>query len=553
MVSLNMSSHTDRFMKLMLDNGIVSVDILERLTQDRAMDLNLPWSLCDAVQKRWRAEKMNLGQDTGGTYEKEDPFKKLLAEGKARRQGNVQQCMPEMYLNGGIPGTLTPPVASNPHMFPVVANDRMDSLEATLNGVMQQLQTMFGVVETIASKVEHFDSAQEAICQRLDFAQQAQLQTLNSSQVLLHKIDSSQEDVSRKVAAQSEMMVRLGSKQEQLLETVAGSKDSTKNELLDSVASSGKALLQKLDSSQQTLLQKQGDAHELLLRVNKSQETMVQKLETSSDAASRRSMQTEAVINTKMEEVTANVAKNCNDAVGRVSKSTHEDLEAVKRHCAATSDVLERGMAAQEERMADVRRQNMMIMDMLTGTQERVMQSADNIAEFSRRDLTMPDQSGKLEVEMRGVLSAEIGRLQTYIEDVVMTNGRSQDGGALSLAADRLEAAAMRLDSGGAASSSGIDQKLEEVIRREIAAVAMALAQQHREMAEQQVDQVREVIGEKVQGELRQTAEQLQSKVESFEGNLDKSMGRFEQGVDKILAVSGGADKESRRRSVDRG
>jgi hypothetical protein len=108
MVSLNMSSHTDRFMKLMLDNGIVSTDILERLTQDRAMDLNLPWSLCDAVQKRWRAEKMNLGQDVGGTYEKEDPFKKLLAEGKARRHSNAHQNMPEFLHSGGAQGTLTP-------------------------------------------------------------------------------------------------------------------------------------------------------------------------------------------------------------------------------------------------------------------------------------------------------------------------------------------------------------------------------------------------------------------------------------------------------------
>jgi len=139
----------------------------------------------------------------------------------------------------------------------------------------------------------------------------------------------------------------------------------------------------------------------------------------------------------------------------------------------------------------------------------------------------------------------------------VITSGRCQGGAAeggtaaraLGLAADRLEAAAMRLDSGAA-----VDDKFEEVVRREIAAVAMALAQQHRTISEQQVERVREVIGEKVQGELRQTAEQLQSKVESFEGNLYKSMGRFEHGVEKILAVSGGTEnKESRRKSVERG
>ena len=84
----------------------VSTDILERLTQDRAMEINLPWSLCDAVQKRWRAEKLNLGQDQGGLVQREDPFKKLLAEGKARRQ-QIPGSPGDVHLHG----SLTPPVA----------------------------------------------------------------------------------------------------------------------------------------------------------------------------------------------------------------------------------------------------------------------------------------------------------------------------------------------------------------------------------------------------------------------------------------------------------
>ena len=36
----------------------------------------------DATQRRWISEKMNMGQDQGGSIEKEDPFKKLLDANK---------------------------------------------------------------------------------------------------------------------------------------------------------------------------------------------------------------------------------------------------------------------------------------------------------------------------------------------------------------------------------------------------------------------------------------------------------------------------------------
>ena len=57
-----------------------------------------------------------------------------------------------------------------------------------LDNVMSAISSLTSVLQGVAQKVENFDHAQEAICQRLDFAQQAQLQTLNSSQVMLHKV-----------------------------------------------------------------------------------------------------------------------------------------------------------------------------------------------------------------------------------------------------------------------------------------------------------------------------------------------------------------------------
>eukprot|EP00930_Biecheleria_cincta_P051796 TRINITY_DN3700_c0_g1_i1.p1 TRINITY_DN3700_c0_g1~~TRINITY_DN3700_c0_g1_i1.p1 ORF type:complete len:787 (-),score=182.27 TRINITY_DN3700_c0_g1_i1:329-2470(-) len=557
MISLGMASHTARFMKLMLDNGVVTTDILERVNQERASDINLPWSLVDAVQKRWRAEKLNLGQDQGGLVEKEDPFKKLLAEGKARRH------LPGSPGDVHLPGSLTPPVAQYmPAMSP--ADDaRISALEANMNHVMHQLGDISGILESVASKINQFESSQDSICQRLDFAQQAQLQTLNSSQVLLHKIDSAQESLVRKVADQKDILGKISAAQDVLGDAVAGSKDATKNALLDSVASSGKALLQKLDSSQQALLQKQVESHEVLLKVHNSQHGIVQKLDSASEAASRRSVQSETKINSSLQELSANMAGTCTEAVTRMSQLMQKDIGMVKDHCAATSEVVQNGLAAQEERMADVRRQNMMIMDMITGTHERMMESANDIWNFSRRELTHGVSSAQLEVELRGVISDEMRRLQDYLQETLMSSKRLPEDGdqgagvlasVLGSAADRLETAAKRLESGHQAAEDS--SQFEGLIRQEISGLALALSQHQREMLEQlqqQVGQVETGVGEKVRQELIGTVDHLQSKVDLFGNSLDQNMGRFEQGVDKILTAASPTERDSRRKAVERG
>ncbi|CAE7454251.1 hop [Symbiodinium natans] len=106
LVTLGMSSHTDRMLRLMVDNGVTNTAVLERLNQERCMELNLPWALIESTQRRWTAEKMNMGQDKGGSIEKEDPFKKLLDANKERMTGkNLMNALP------GMPGINTPPVA----------------------------------------------------------------------------------------------------------------------------------------------------------------------------------------------------------------------------------------------------------------------------------------------------------------------------------------------------------------------------------------------------------------------------------------------------------
>jgi len=566
MVSLGMSAHAARFQKLMMENGVVSTDILERLTEDRAIDLNLPWSLCDAVQKRWRSEKMSMGQDGDEAHEKQDPFKKLLEEGKQRgKKPQLDGDVLQQLMGQAIPGTLTPPLAglSMAAGFIQDGERRFENLEACLAQLMQQQQQMMYTMQTVADKVEKFDGAQEAICQRMDFSQQAQMQTLNSSQVLLHKVDSSQEAMTQKVTAQKHLLENLKEGQEKIYETISGANDANREALVDSVDKNSKALLTKLDSSQQLLLKNQSSSYALISQVHKSQEVMSSKADSHHDSSTRRFTEAQNAMEKKISTLAQDVAQSCEATTSQIKHMFLDEMKGVHYENSNSSETLQTGLAVQEERISDIRRQNMMIMDMLTTTQERVADSADTISSFTRASYQQ-DPGAKLEVELRGVISSEIGKLQRelclamgltspddYGDNEYTFSGTPTTGktSMLAAAAERIEQAVLRMDSKGPGGLASESSNLEEVVRRELSVVAMALAQQQRESAEQQLEQV----GHTVRHELRETSGSLQSKVEQFEGALESSMDRFEKGVDKVLG-GGDESKESRRKQrADRG
>jgi len=304
------------------------------------------------------------------------------------------------------------------------------------------------------------------------------------------------------------------------------------------VNNSAKVLLTKLDSSQQELLQKQDVAKDLLVKINGSQDKIYQQVNQGNEAAARRAVESDTSQDSKMQELTSKVVKVCNESAGQLGKVLEMEMGNVTKKSAATRDSLNQCMATQDEHIGDLRRQNMMIMDMLTSTQERVSESADTVASFARSSL-VHDNSAQIEVAIKGAISQEIGQLASHLQD-------EMSGGILAAITERLQAGHQ---SGG--SSAG----LEQVVRQELSSTAMALLQQQREMAEQQVGQVREEVGQTVRQELKGTSAQLQVQVEKFEGALDEGMARFEQGVQKVMGEKGEkGEKDSRRQNrADRG
>ncbi|CAE8592496.1 unnamed protein product [Polarella glacialis] len=587
MVSLGLTSHCERFLKLMLDAGITSTDILERVTQDRAHDLNLPWSLVDAVSKRWKSEKMELGQDQGGLI-LEDPFKKMLAEGKARHAakvspntnfGNVSDL--SNFYAPALPGSYTPPVAQN--FAAMMSDSRAGAMEEQMAVMMDKLDALANLIQSVNQKVEF---SQEALSQRMDFSQVSLLQSVNSSQMLLHKLDSSQDTVLQQVASQKDVLQKVSTVQDKLLDAITGSSDSVKQDLLATVANSSDALLKKLDASQELLMKKQGESLTVLTEVRQSQQHMASKMDSNQELTARHTVEAESRLDSKLHGVTAELTNVCKMSASDLSKVLHKDMSTVARQNEATIEVLEKGMAGQEERMVDVRRQSMMVMDMLTNTQERVMRSADTIESVARSELHRPtqsdDQSAVFEVQIRGILSSEMGRLQRSLQETLLGSEDMDDAQSsvrqprvknlLGSMVERLEAASRRLEESACSESGATSVKggslttkeVEEVVRCEMAAMALALAQQQRDLAEENASKVASDVGSTVRGELLETNKQLQSierKVDEFGGTVEQSMGRFEQRVEKVMASSAGqpgadgSQKEARRKpnAADRG
>eukprot|EP00438_Fugacium_kawagutii_P005234 Skav217102 [mRNA] locus=scaffold139:57135:60486:+ [translate_table: standard] len=100
----------------------------------------------------------------------------------------------------------------------------------------------------------------------------------------------------------------------------------------------------------------------------------------------------------------------------------------------------------------------------------------------------------------------------------------------------------------------------QDLIRRELGAVALALSQQQRDTAQESMVQV----GETVRGELSnfkdaqvgQVSEVVNIKLSEFSEQMNENMMRIETGMDKVLMSvekAPAGEKESRKSRADRG
>eukprot|EP00435_Cladocopium_sp_Y103_P039401 s1640_g10.t1 len=248
MVTLGMSAHTDRMLRLLVENGVTNTAVLERLTGERCMELNLFWVLVEAAQKRWTTEKMNLGQDKGGLIEKEDPFMKLLEANRARLTQKDVMMLP-MLPN--IPGT--PVSGMVPGMYPGHMSEQMED----------QMRRM---TMCCNPSVRKFKAAQHGEHAAMESSQEAAQRTSHRCH-------------------------------------------NTKQALMETVNSSSSALLQKLDLTQQDLLKQSKESHQVLETVATNQGAFSKQLESGHEAR-KRLVEMEGTLEQKISDTGAEM-RNC--------------------------------------------------------------------------------------------------------------------------------------------------------------------------------------------------------------------------------------------------
>eukprot|EP00933_Yihiella_yeosuensis_P054613 TRINITY_DN53107_c0_g1_i1.p1 TRINITY_DN53107_c0_g1~~TRINITY_DN53107_c0_g1_i1.p1 ORF type:complete len:795 (-),score=170.03 TRINITY_DN53107_c0_g1_i1:94-2220(-) len=523
MITLGLTVHTERLLQLLLDNGVTSLATLERLNQERAMELQMPWSLIDATQRRWRAEKMSKDKTV-----EDDPFKKMLEANKANQRDKANT--KELQNIANLPGQTDADQAKNS----VLPLDDLN-LEDRLQGFEQQMARLLDdisyVQETVMDAVQNAQNALfsqmamnlDTISQRIDFAQVPLVQTVNSNQVLLHKLDSSQEAVLKRSEDQGEQMKNVASSFSELFQAVSGLVDESPKaaelRILESVTGESLKINEKLDTLQ-TDLQKHAEH---------SKDTLKQidwRAHNSVEAAQRHMTEIETHVNQRIEELGLNIASHRSADTQKLSEYIASEVRSLSEQSTVTSETMERSVAVQEERMADVRRHNMMILDLLASTQASAHDTQETMKIFTREEMIRQEirtrSYDEIQAEIRHACKEQIDRLRLAIlgpsaqvngdepaSTCVPSTDTSESGGPDVGTDGQVNSEAIapgssikeileRIEASTKVSAEKPVERVDELVRQEMTAVAMALYSQQREVSENQIVQVAQVVHDEI-------------------------------------------------------
>lgn len=162
----------------------------------------------------------------------------------------------------------------------------------------------------------------------------------------------------------------------------------------------------------------------------------------------------------------------------------------------------------------------MMLMDMLSGTQETMQRSAQTIEHSSRRELLQDPSSNhaQLQVQLRDLLSQQLQYFNADLKDELKS---------------RIQSVAELLQTRGEHGQSskgdnGIDLAL---VRQELQAVAIALSQQQREQSAETVTEVTSAVRSELEVVANKMARQSDLPV------IVEGVARLESNIEKVLTA----------------
>eukprot|EP00435_Cladocopium_sp_Y103_P048024 s1453_g14.t1 len=323
--------------------------------------------------------------------------------------------------------------------------------------------------------------------------------------------------------------------------------------LMETVNSSSSALLQKLDLTQQDLLKQSKESHQVLETVASNQGAFSKQLESGHEFTRKRLVEMEGTLEQQISHSGAEMRSCQVEKAEALMQHIQTELAGLGKWCQAMVNSTEQATKTQEERMIDVRRQTMLIMDIVTSTQDAITQSSESLQSFTHSQY-MNNSSANMETNLREVIMHEMAAVKNSLlgmEDTKEVNLKS----AICAMVDRLNEGVKRLELASDISASGLGAGDE--MRMELANVAQVLAQQQQQVTTQSLQQVSEILQSELSSfrdsqsvQTAQISDSLTEKVSTFSEQVNQNLARVEASLDKILEAKAESGRKAR---ADRG
>eukprot|EP00438_Fugacium_kawagutii_P015694 Skav235317 [mRNA] locus=scaffold520:434017:434724:+ [translate_table: standard] len=229
------------------------------------------------------------------------------------------------------------------------------------------------------------------------------------------------------------------------------------------------------------------------------------------------------------------------------------ELASLGKWCQAMVESTEKATATQEERMTDVRRQTMLIMDIVSSTQDAITQSSESLQHFTQSQF-LQNSSANLETNLREVILHEMNAVKTGLLDDGAAGANLKT--AIVAMVERLDEGVKRLELNSEMSAAGVGGGDEEM-RQELSALAQALAQQQ-EANTQSLQYVSEFLHSELSKfkdtqnvQAAQISDSVNETVSNFSEQVNQNLARVEASLDKFLDAK--AESGRKARGSDRG
>eukprot|EP00929_Paragymnodinium_shiwhaense_P026510 TRINITY_DN1576_c0_g1_i5.p1 TRINITY_DN1576_c0_g1~~TRINITY_DN1576_c0_g1_i5.p1 ORF type:complete len:763 (+),score=260.78 TRINITY_DN1576_c0_g1_i5:236-2524(+) len=203
MTFLGMVQHADRFMRLLHNAEVRSPEMVDALSKERCAELQLPWDLVCALQKRIQVWHLEMRDTAEIELEKgEQHYERHFFDNRADAMMGGMSMDPMMGMGGGMGGgmgmAVLPGMAADPFKalppapMQEMAAPRQVGVEdaASKAMAMQMAEQTAEMSEKMSSKMEKMEAMMEKMAQRQEANQQNQMQALHEmSQTMASQVN----------------------------------------------------------------------------------------------------------------------------------------------------------------------------------------------------------------------------------------------------------------------------------------------------------------------------------------------------------------------------